>query len=126
MEALGLGILTHLRSKHGDSDTATSIEMKHDVFRYLFRDKGRASRRKGWFEYDFDDFSRCHLPQLWGKFVDQLGDGKRIFFPVLARPFLHWGPKTFIKNNTGQMELLPRYYQEKVNICFSTAAYSLN
>ena len=39
-QALGFGMLQHLRSKHGNSGTCTTVEMRHDVFRYLFNKKG--------------------------------------------------------------------------------------
>ena len=123
-DALGLGILKHLRMKHGDSDSSTTVEMRMDVFRHIFRGKGRISRRKGW--HEFEDFSLCRLPFQWEKWVNHLGDGKKINFPILARSFLHWGPKAFTKNADGQIHLLPRYYCEKLNICFSTSAYTVN
>ena len=124
--ALGLGILTHLQSRHGNSDTSSNIEMRHDVFRHLFKNKGIASQRKGWMEDNKEDFSSCILPSLWDRFIDHLGDGKKITFPVLARPVLHRGPKTYKKCENGQFEMLPRYYRETVQICFSTYAYTVN
>ena len=81
-EAIGLGLLRHLRSRHGNSDVSTTVEVRQDVFRYIFADKGRDSQRKGWGEYQKDDFCRCQLLPSWDKYIDHLGDGKQIEFPV--------------------------------------------
>ena len=96
-EAIGLGLLRHLRSRQGNSDVSTTAEVRQDVFRYIFANKGRDSQRKGWGEYEKDDFCRCQLLPSWDKYIDHLGDGKQIEFPVLLRPALKWGPKCYKK-----------------------------
>ena len=125
-QALGLGLLQHLRSKHGNSDTSTTVEMRHDVFKNLFKNKGKQSQRRGWFEYDWQDFAHRNLPASWDAYIDRLGEGKKITFPVLAKPVLQWGPKTYEKSQSGEICMLPRYYRETVRLCFSTKAYTVN
>ena len=61
---------------------STTVEMRLDVFWELFKGKGRASRRKGWWEFDYPDFARCELPPSWNIYIDHLGDGRKINFPV--------------------------------------------
>ena len=47
-DALGLGILKHLRMKHGDSDSSTTVEMRMDVFRHILEGKeGSVDERAG-------------------------------------------------------------------------------
>jgi hypothetical protein len=73
-----------------------------------------------------NDFMRCQLPPSWNTCVDRLGDGKKIVFPVMARPVLHWGPKSYEKKQqNGQLEMLP-HYRETVQLCFTTSAHTLN
>lgn len=62
----------------------------------------------------------CKFPEGWDTYVDKLGDGHKIIFPIYVRKFLSWGPKTYHLVN-GALALKPRYYQEKVSICFSTS-----
>lgn len=124
-EALGLGVMQHLRGKHGHADSSTIVEMRHDVFQYLFKGKGVPSGRAGHLNLVKEDFGRCHLPDGWDVYVDRLGDGQQINFPVQVRPFLGWGPQTHGLIN-GELKPLPRYCQEKVSICFCTSAYSIN
>ena len=126
LEAFGLGALKHLRGKHGNSETASIIEMRHDVFRFLFKNKGEQSKRRGWLELRRQDFSNCELPQAWDSYVDHLGDGKKVVYPILVRPVLQRGPKSYTKGAKGALELLPQYNRECVKICFSTTAHTVN
>ena len=59
--------------------------MRHDVFKNLFKNKGKQSQRRGWFEYDRQDFVRCNLPASWDAYIDRLGDGKKITFPGVSQ-----------------------------------------
>ena len=105
-EALGLGILKHLRSRHGNADISTTVELREDVYKYLFNGKG-------------------NFPNGWESSVDRLGDGVKVFFPIRMRHFLGWGPKSYILVN---QTLVPskRYHQEKLSICFATTAFAIN
>ena len=120
-KALGLGILHHVKLKHGHANAPTVIEMMHDIFDYFFNGKGRPGKRKGYKE----DFSKCDLPAYWDVYTDRLGDGQKVDFPVIVRKFLSWGPKSHHLVN-GSLVPKPRIYQEKVSICFNTTAHSVN
>ena len=124
-EALALGILQHTKAKQGHADAPTTIEMRHDVFNYLFKGKGKQSGRRGHQEFEKNDFCRCRFPDGWDIYIDKLGDGQRVVFPIRARKFLSWGPTTYHLVN-GSLAPKPRYYQEKVSICFSTSAHSIS
>ena len=104
----------------------TTVEMRHDVFRFLFKDKGVESKRKGWLQLQKEHFDHCRLPALWHAYVHHLGDGKKVVFPVLVRPVLQWGAKASKRRQNGDYGLLPRYYKETVKICFSTQAHTVN
>ena len=54
----------------------------------------------------------------WDEYIDSLGDGTRISFPVRAKPFLTWGPKTH-KLVNGKIVSKPRYHLEKVSLNFN-------
>ena len=124
-EALGLGILKHLRSRHGNADISTIVELREDVYKYLFNGKGRQSGRRGYINMNKDNFCRCNFPNGWECSVDRLGDGVKVVFPIRMRHFLGWGPKSYILVN---QTLVPakRYRQEKLSICFATTAFAMN
>lgn len=81
-EALGLGILKHLKLRHGNADISTTIELRQDVYQYLFTGKGAQSGRRGYINMEKQDFSRCNFPSGWECVVDKLGDGKKVVFPI--------------------------------------------
>ena len=114
-----------MKLKHGHANAPTVIEMRHDIFDYFFNPKGRAGKRKGYFELNKEDFSKCDLPANWDVCTDRLGDGQKVDFPVIVRKFLSWAPKLYHLVN-GSLVHKPRYYQEKVSICFNTTAHSVN
>jgi hypothetical protein len=124
-EAIALGILKHLKLRHGNADICTSFDIRQDVYQYLLAGKGTPSERKGWTSMEKDDFSRCNFPNGWEYVVDHLGDGKKVVFPIRMRHFLSWGPKSYVM---ASQTLAPakRYHQEKLSICFATTAFAVN
>lgn len=73
------------------------MEFRHDVFKYLFHNKGRKSPEKYWTLYEEGDFSKCQLPNLWNCVFDKHGDGHRMRFPVKMRTLLGRSPKSHEK-----------------------------
>lgn len=124
-EALALGILKHLKLRHGNADISTTFELRQDVYQYLFIGKGTQSGRKGYINMEKQDFSRCNFPNGWECVVDRLGDGKKVVFPIRMHHFLSWGPKSYAMTN---QTLAPakRYHQEKLSICFATTAFAIS
>ena len=95
------------------------VNVRHDVFKYIFKGKGSPSKKAGCVLLSKDDFSRCNFFNKecndWDEYIDSLGDGTRISFPVRAKPFLTWGPKTH-KLVNGKIVSKPRYHLEKVSL----------
>ena len=83
-DALHAAILENLASR---SMLPTKICFRHDVFQYLFNNKGTNSDDG---RYPFlikEDFVRCMLPQQWDQLLDGLGNGAKVAFPVKTRLF---------------------------------------
>lgn len=124
-DEIALGILRQLKTRHGNADTSTTVEVRQDVYHHLFAGKGRPSGRRGYIDMEKDDFSRCNFPENWDRVADNLGDGKKVVFPIRMRHFLSWGHKTYnLVNQT--LVLAMRYHQEKLSICFASTAFSVN
>lgn len=90
MDALHAVVLENLASK---SMSPTIIPFRHDVFQYLFREKGKKSQDLGNLLWEKQDFSRCSFPSDWDKLLDSLGDRVKIDFPVKTRLFILRSPK---------------------------------
>ena len=117
---LALGILQHLKSKHQTGSATTVIDVQH-VFNYIFKGKGKPSKKAGCILLDKEDFHRCKFFKEcddWDQYIDSLGDGTRIMFPVRVKPFLTWGPKTH-KLVNGKTVSKPRYHLQKVSLNFN-------
>lgn len=115
MDWLRHGILESLR--HKSPEQRITMEFRHDVFKYLFHNKGRKSPEKYWTLYEEGDFSKCQLPNLWNCVFDKHGDGHRMRFPVKMRTLLGRSPKSHEKLGDKVVEK-PRVYIEKVSIKF--------
>ena len=119
-DLLHCALLDHLKSK---SILPTCFSFRHDVFKYLFKNRGSKSNDKGHILLEKQDFYRCNFPSSWYQLVDSIGDGVEIDFPVKARLFLSWSPKNH--ELVGEsMQLLPRYRPEKLSLSFCKKACS--
>ena len=94
-DALHCGVLEHLKSK---SSLPTVIPFRHDVFNFLFRNRGSKSNDIGHVLLEKRDFSQCGFPSNWDRIVDSIGDGVRGEFPIKVSLFLSWS----LKNHTLQ------------------------
>ena len=121
-DALHCAILEHLKSK---STLPSIIAFRHDVFNFLFRDRGTKSNERGHILLRKEDFDRCRFPLNWDRVVDGIGDGVQIDFPVKIRIFLSWGPKNHTLNGNSICSL-PRYRPEKLSLSFCKTACSLS
>ena len=121
-DALHCALLEHLKSK---STLPITFCFRHDVFNFLFKDRGTKSNDRGHRLLEKRDFDRCHFPENWYQLIDGIGDGLQIDFPVKVRLFLSWGPKshTLVGNS---IRPLPRYRPEKLSLSFCKAAFSLS
>lgn len=122
-DALHCALLEHLNSK---STLPRTIPFRHDIFNFLFRQRGAKSNDRGHILLNKRDFDHCHFPCNWDRLVpvDSIGDGVKIDFPVKVRLFLSWGAKnhTLIGNSICP---LPCYRPEKI-VSFCKAACSLS
>jgi hypothetical protein len=121
-DMLHIAILDNLKSK---SVLPTVVNFRHDVFRYLFKDRGVESEDGRHLLLNRDDFSRCKLPQDWDQLLDRLGNGTKVEFPVKAKLFLSQSPKTH-KVIGGKIVLMQRYQIEKLSINCKKQPFSVN
>lgn len=111
--------------RHRGPTQTLSLEFRHDVFKYLFKGKGRNAEERNWRLFDESDFIRCKLPSNWNCLFDKHGDGVKIRFPVKMRKFMQLSPKTYQRVGGGIIEV-PRAYNEKISIKFIKITASCN
>ena len=72
--------------------------MDQDVFRYLLRGRGRpATNYSGVVLLEKADFDRFNLPHYWHYFLNELGEGRAIAFPIRAKPYLGKSSKRWVE-----------------------------
>jgi hypothetical protein len=126
-DALGLAILQHLKRMHQVASATVVLDMRHDVFQYIFKGKGKPSTRSRCILLERNYFSRCTFYKEcedWDMYVDHLGDGTRVVFPIRAKLFVSWGPKTH-KLVDGKVVPKPRYHQEKLSLNFNKCSITI-
>lgn len=103
--------------RHKGPEQKITMEFRHDVYKYLFQEKGREAKEKNWRLFDAKDFSKCKLPPNWNCKYDKHGDGVEIKFPLKMRKFLQLSPITYQRVAEDIVEA-PRAYIEKITIKF--------
>lgn len=98
-----------------------TINFRHDVFKHLFRRKGRELSYGKWIVFDSNDFANCKLPKEWSGIFDQHGDGSKAHFPIKMRYFLAKTPKSHYCNHTGDIKECNPMYIEKISMRFVPA-----
>ncbi len=83
-----------LKSKSLVPQFATQFD--HDIFRYVFKDKGTPSNISGAIMLNKTDFERMLLPDTWHYTLKENGEGYAIEFPIRAKSVLKWLNKEFI------------------------------
>ena len=76
---------------------------------------------------DKEDFSECKFYKKcndWDQFIDSFGDGTNLLFPVRAKTFLSYPPKTHVVANENIVPK-PRYHLQKVSLSFSETSVSV-
>ena len=102
------------------------INIDHDVWRYLVRQKGVPSEHKGYFLYQKTDFDRfATLSAHWDYCLDAHGQGVTIDFPLKAKPALSWTADHYFTEQ-GKLKLAPKIVIEKVHIVFAKKACDVN
>lgn len=106
------GLKLKLKSK--SVDPMMTCNCDHDIFRYIFNNKGYPSELRGAIMLDKEDFSRFLLPTSWYYCLDKSGEGREVEFPVRAKLHLKKSTKHFILNNSGILVEAPTYLFEVV------------
>jgi hypothetical protein len=126
LEAVALKFLNavkrHLKCK--TLDPKFSIEFDHDIYQYIFRDKGLPSNLPGATLFSKNDFERMMLPFSWHYSLNKYGEGHSIEFPVRAKPVLKRSTKDYVLNNSGVLVQAPTYLFEMVNFYITKDPYS--
>ena len=93
-----------------------SINFRHDVYKYIFLEKGEKAVEKNWQLLENNYFMKCNFPQDWDKVLSKNGDGNRLRFPVKVRLFLSLSPKYLWVDNNNNVVEAPRSFSEKIHV----------
>lgn len=91
---------------------STEIRIDHDIMRYVFNGKGKESADKSHMLYEKDDFNRLKLPDFWYYYLNELGQGIAVNFPIKMKTVLSFTKKRYIVSN-GLLKLAPSSPIEK-------------
>jgi len=112
-----------LKSNGVKAQHSCTFAMKHDVYRYIFHNKGTLSRDAKHFMFNLMDFNKLSLPHHWWYVLDSNGQGKAVDFPVKMKTYLGRSPKHFILQE-GKLTEAPRIPLEMVSLTINTKACS--
>ena len=94
--------------------TAT-VEIDHDIIRFVFQNKGRMTADRKFMLYEKEDFDRFQLPSYWHYYLDELGQGVKVKFPIKLKTRLGFIQKRFLVVN-GAIEKGPTVPKEQAII----------
>lgn len=100
---------------------STEISLDHDIIRYVFGGRGKLSGDRISMLYEKEDFSRLCLPSFWHYYLNQLGQGVAVNFPVKLKSVLKMSRKRFIVSN-GKLGQAPMSPVEKLVITINRKA----
>lgn len=64
------------------NDASSSFSIRHDVYRYLFNNKGILSRDSKYTMLSIEDFNKSSLSYYWWYILDAHGQEKAVDFPL--------------------------------------------
>ncbi|XP_020601471.1 M-phase phosphoprotein 8-like isoform X2 [Orbicella faveolata] len=105
----------------GYSSLEDTWEVEENLNKTAIRGRGRPSTKSGCTLLEKTDFNRCSFLKEcpdWDSYIDNLGDGTQVIFPIRAKPFVSLGPQTH-KLVEGKLVPKPRYHLEKVSLSFN-------
>ena len=98
-------------------NTTIRLPFRHDVFRYLFKDKDKNNLH-------INDFDSNYFPYGWNQWYRRYGNssyrGRTIVFPISIDCYLLWTrQKGYIKMTDGTVQPKPKTFTEmvRVHIC---------
>ena len=117
------GVLSALKSA---SVSPFYICMNLDVWRYISYRKGTASQHRGHVLYSKHDFARLTtLPEYWWYYLNQLGEGVAVDFPIKIKPVLTWSPVQHVKK-AGKLVKASQFPIEKLCVTVVKRACDIN
>ena len=96
-----------------------NVPFRTDVFRFLFKDKGKDCPHRFGHFYDLEDFDRAFFSSDWHTCYDSFGDGCTIDFPLRMHSKLQWSPKVYTKDSCGVLIPKKRSYSEICSVWIS-------
>lgn len=100
---------------------SAEIPVDHDILRYIFRGRGTLSGDGISMVYEITDFRRFCLPSYWYYYLNELGQGIAVSFPLKLKPVLKFSKKRFIFSN-GKLKQAPMSPVENVIITVNRRA----
>ena len=76
------GVLGILKRKCHRVQFNATIDVDHDIVCHVFQGKGQESPDGKFMLYEKDDFERFELPFYWYYYLDELGQGIMLKFPL--------------------------------------------
>ena len=104
---------------------SATVDIEHDILRYVFQNKGQATPDGKFMLYQKNDFARLKLPEYWDYYLDVLGQGVKINFPVKLRSKLCFVQKRYIAKDK-KVEKGPFIPREKLFIYVNRSACDQN
>ena len=101
---------------------STEILLGHDITRYVFGGRGKLSGDGISMLCEKEDFVRPCLPLFWHYYLNQLGQGVAVNFPVKLKSMLKMSRNRLIVSN-GELGQAPMSPVEKCIITINRKAY---
>ena len=117
-------VLSLLKSKSVRLRFTETVCIDHDIIRFVLKNKGRASPNDKFMLYDKEDFLNFGLPQFWNYYLDALGQGVKVLFPIKIKMKLGFTSTRFVVNEDGLLDKAPLTPLEKVVIVINRRACS--
>ena len=116
-------VLGLLKTKAVKAVYNSETDIDHDIIRYVFRGKGTIAADNKSMLYEKDDFIQFGLPPYWCFYLNPVGQGLSVEFPIKLRTVLRVSSKRYIPNNNGEgVSLAPLSPVEKVIITINRKA----
>lgn len=101
--------------------------MDHDIFRFLFNDKGHPANMTGAILLDQHDFDRIPLlDESWWYSLNKNGEGNKVDFPIRAKPILRKSTLHYTLDKNSALVQGPSFVQEIVSFYVTTNPCSVD
>ena len=89
-----------------------TVELRTDIFKYLFKDKGSKYNYGTGRLYTNTDFNETYFPTDWYKVHDRLGDSCEVEFPIRMFSHVKWSPTVYSCTSSSTVTPKNKYYRE--------------